>query len=381
MAVVRKVLIVGGGPAGLCTATVLARSGIDVEIAEINPDLRPLGVGIAVSGSSVRALAMVDPDLLHQCVTEGAGHRTLSFGTADGRIVQRVDLRQLAGPQFPGGFGIMRPVLWGVLAAVAQQAGANIRLSVTVSEIRQDADGVEVSLSDGSVVSCDLLIGADGVWSKVRELAFGDEPAPAFTGQTAWRVMVPRAPEVDEGVVVYTGPRGRVGCNPVSADEMYVFVLENTPQPSRPPQEEWPAKVREMLAGYGPVIERARGQVAGPSQIDRRSLHALLVRKPWYRGRVLLIGDAAHAPTPHLGMGAGIAIEDAVVLGDVLGPGAGPGGVDGALERFMERRYERCRLVVENSLQLGEWDKNPGDPQADPAGLSDASFAALAAPF
>lgn len=107
---------------------------------------------------------------------------------------------------------------------------------------------------------------------------------------------------------------------------MYVVALENTPEPTRPPQEEWPAMVRDLLADYGPVVERARGQVADPSQIDRRSLHALLVRQPWYRGRVLLIGDAAHAPTPHLGMGAGLAFEDAVVLGDVLGSDAGPDG-------------------------------------------------------
>lgn len=122
-------------------------------------------------------------------------------------------------PQVPGGFGIMRLVLWGALAAAAQRAGAKIRLSVTVTEIRQEPDGVEVSLSDGSVVSCDLLIGADGLWSKVRELAFGDESSPAFTGQTAWRVTVPRAPEVDEGIMIYNGPRGRIGCNPVSADQ------------------------------------------------------------------------------------------------------------------------------------------------------------------
>ena len=77
------------------------------------------------------------------------------------------------------------------------------------------------------------------------------------------------------------------------------------------------------------------------------------MREPWYRGRVLLIGDAAHTATPQLAMGAGIAIEEAVVLGDVLGSDADVDGVDGALARFMRCRYERCRMVVENSLQLG----------------------------
>jgi len=311
----------------------------------------------------------------------------MSFGGADGRITQRVELRQPAGSRYPGGFGIRRRVLWALLAEAAQQAGANIRLTVTVTAIRQEPDRVDVSLSDGSRASCDLLIGADGLWSKVRELAFGDAAGPSYSGQIAWRVMVPRDPETDEGTVIFTGPKGRIGCNPVSDDEMYLFSGCNAAEPQRAPREEWPALLREFLTGYGGVIERVREQVDDPDQIDCRSLYALLVRPPWYRGRVLLIGDAAHAPTPQLGMGAGIAVEDAVVLGEVLSGQAGADeadgadGLDGALANFMRRRYERCRMVVENSLQLSEWDKHPDDPQADPAGLADATFAALAAPF
>src|SRR5215472_4811703 len=192
MTAVRKVLIVGGGPAGLCAATVLGRSGIEVEIAEISPDLRPQGVGIAVIGPSLRALSMVDPDLLDRCIEAGAAHRTMSFGGADGLITRQVELRQPVGPSYPGGFGIRRRVLWGMLATAAQRAGAKIRLTVTVEAIRQEPDRVEATLSDGSVVSCDLLIGADGLWSKVRELAFGDVAEPVYSGQVAWRVMVTR---------------------------------------------------------------------------------------------------------------------------------------------------------------------------------------------
>jgi 2-polyprenyl-6-methoxyphenol hydroxylase-like FAD-dependent oxidoreductase len=379
MALVTKVLIIGGGPAGLCAAIVLAKRGIDVEIAEISPDLRPLGSGVAIAAPSVRALRMVDEDALHGFFRDGYGHQALSFGNVDGQIVRRVELPRLAGPEFPAGLGILRPVLWGVLAEAAQRAGARIRLSATVTEILQHPDGVEVSLSDGSRADYDLLVGADGLHSRVRELAFSDVPAPFFTGQVAWRVMVSRDEEITDGIVVLTGPRGRVGCNPVSADEMYVFVVENIPQlGDPPPEQQWPELVQAMLAPFGGAIGRARELMTDPAKIDRRPLFSILVRAPWHRGRVVLIGDAAHSTTPHLAMGAGIAVEDAVVLGQVLGSHK---DMDAALSEFMTRRWERCRLVVENSLQLVEWDKHPGAPGADPAGLSDTSIRALAAPF
>jgi 2-polyprenyl-6-methoxyphenol hydroxylase-like FAD-dependent oxidoreductase len=116
---VRKVVIVGGGPAGLCAATVLGSRGIGVDVVEVNPDLHPQGVGLAVIGPSLRALAMVDPDLLRRCIEAGAAHRTMSFGSADGQTTRRVELLQPAGPQYPGGFGIRRAVLWGRRAGCA----------------------------------------------------------------------------------------------------------------------------------------------------------------------------------------------------------------------------------------------------------------------
>ncbi|MQA84137.1 MAG: hypothetical protein GEV03_05795 [Streptosporangiales bacterium] len=378
MAAVGKVLIVGGGPAGLCTATVLNKRGIDAEIVEINEELRPLGSGLTMMGPTLRALRMVDEEALERCIREGTGHAALHFGTGDGQIVQRVEMPPSAGLEYPGGFGIMRPVLWGLLAETAQKAGTRIRLSTTVTAIAQRADGVEVSLSDGSRATYDLLVGADGLHSNVRELAFPDAPGPFLTGQTVWRAVVPRPTEFSDDMAMYYGPRNKAGCNPVSDEEMYIFVVENTPEVTRPPREEWPALIRALLAEYGGVIAWARERMTDPEKIDRRPLQAILLPSPWYRGRVLLIGDAAHATTPHLAMGAGIAIEDAVVLGEVLDSHADLGS---ALAEFMDRRAERCRLVVENSLQLGEWEKHPDDPEADPAGLTDTSFAALAAPI
>ncbi len=375
---VRNALIVGGGPAGLTTAIVLNKRGIKAEIVELNDELRPLGSGLSMNGASLRALRLVDEELARRCIQEGEGHAILNFGTVDGTIVQQIELPQVAGPDYPAGFGIMRPVFWGLLAEAAQEAGTRIRLSTTITAVEQDGDGATVETSDGSREKYDLVVGADGLHSSIREVVFPDVPSPFFTGQTVWRAVVPRPDHFDEHLGLWYGPRNKAGVTPVSREEMYVFVVENTPQLTRPPRENWPEMLRALLAEYGGLIGWARGQMTDPERIDRRPLHALLVPPPWHRDRVLLIGDAAHATTPHLASGVAIATEDAVVLGQVL---ESNDSLNTALGAFLERRYERCRLVVENSLQLGEWEKHPDDPAADPAGLSNASLAALATPF
>jgi 2-polyprenyl-6-methoxyphenol hydroxylase-like FAD-dependent oxidoreductase len=377
MAAAEKVLVVGGGPAGLCAATVLTKRGVDVEIVEINETLRPLGSGLTMMGPSLRALRAVDENALRRCVNEGVGHDAIGFGGPDGQVHEWVPLHQVAGEGFPGGFGITRPVFWGILADAAQEAGAPIRLSTTVSAIEQTTDDVEVVFSDGSRGTYDLVVGADGIHSKVRELVFGDASAPNYVGQRVWRVMVPRPADLSDDMAMYYGPRNKAGCNPVSSEAMYVFLVENSSEATRPPKEEWPSLVREQLADYDGVIAWVRERVDSPDQIDCRPLQAILHERPWHRGRVLLIGDAVHATTPHLAMGAGIAIEDAVVLGEEL---ESDDPIDAILSRFADRRWERARLVVENSLQLSDWEKHPEAPDADPSGLFGRSFAALAAP-
>jgi naringenin degradation protein FdeE len=372
----RHVLIVGGGPAGLSLATVLGKRNHDVELVEINEDLRPLGSGLTMMGPSLRALQEVDELALEECMRLGFGHHAVGFGNVEGEIVARETLPQPAGPAYPGGFGIMRPLFWGLLAEAAQRAGTKLRLATTVDAIEERDHEVQVTFTDGSTGAYDLVVGCDGVHSKVRSLVFPNAKEPFFTGQTVWRAVVPRAPEMEDLVMFY-GPRLKAGCNPVSDEEMYVFVVENTPEVTHPPREQWPEMIQALLSDFEGTVAWARERMTNPDKIDRRPLQAILMPSPWYRGRVLLIGDAVHATTPHLAMGAGIAIEDAVVLAELLEQYDDPAA---ALDAFMERRWERCRLVVENSLQLGEWEKHPGDPEA-PAKLMNESFAALAAPF
>ena len=116
MPAARNVLIVGGGPAGLSTGIVLGKRGIDAEIVELNANLRPLGSGLTMTGATLRALRAVDEEALDRCIEQGAGHDALVFGNAEGEIVNSVPMPPVAGPDKPGGFGIMRPLFWGLLA-------------------------------------------------------------------------------------------------------------------------------------------------------------------------------------------------------------------------------------------------------------------------
>jgi naringenin degradation protein FdeE len=378
MAAARRVLVVGGGPAGLCASIALRKRGIEAEIAELNEELRPLGSGLTMMGPSLRALKAVDEEALRRCVSEGVGHDRIGLGGPDGTVHEWAPFHQVAGPDFPGAFGITRPVFWGILADAAQAAGVPIRLSTTVDALENRDGAVEVTFSDGTSGAYDLVVGADGLHSRVRELAFPGVPEPYYTGQTVWRVIVDRPADLSDDMAMYYGPRAKCGCNPISSRQMYIFLVQNTDDHSRPPREDWPELVREQLADFDGIVAWVRGRIDSPDMIDCRPLQAILVPPPWHRGRVVLIGDAVHATTPHLAMGAGIAIEDAVVLAEEL---AADGELDEVLRRFAERRWERARLVVENSLQLGEWEKHPGTPDADPAGMFETSFAALAQPY
>lgn len=196
-----------------------------------------------------------------------------------------------------------------------------------------------------------------------------DVPSPQFTGQAVWRTLMPRPPEIDVYHMIY-GRKAKAGFVPVSDESLYMFVVQNVEDTSRPPREERPAILADLLDADHELVEYGKLHVGQP---DYRPLEWMLVAAPWHRGRVVLLGDAVHTTTPHLAFGAAIAIEDATVLCELLEEH----GVEEALERYTPRRYDRCRLVVENSVQLGEWERSPGAPDADPVGLTRESWATL----
>jgi 2-polyprenyl-6-methoxyphenol hydroxylase-like FAD-dependent oxidoreductase len=253
-------------------------------------------------------------------------------------------------------------------------AGISARLGWTINELEHQPDGAVVTFSDGNRGRYDLVIGADGLRSSVRTLLFPDSPKPRCNGQGVWRAVLPR-PESVTGTILWIGQDIKVGVNPVSQSEMYLFVNENRPIDERIDDAGFLPRLRALLEPFtAPDVRAICEGLSASSHIVFRPIEGMLLPRPWHRGRVVLIGDAVHATTPHLASGAGIGIEDAIVLAEEL---ARASGVDDAIAAFEERRWDRCRMVVENSGRLGEIETQGGSKE-EHAALMRESFLALA---
>lgn len=373
---VEKVLIVGGGIAGLCTAVGLKGSGAVVEIVEQNPKWDVYGVGIIQLANALRALAALG--LAEEAIAQGFPMSALVMWRPDGAPIATLPQPPIAGPDFPPQNGIARPKLHAILQKAAQAAGARVRLGLSVQAIEQDGERVRVAFTDGSQGVYDLVVGADGLRSRVRQLVFPEAPSPQYEEQVVWRYNLPRPPEVDNIWMWMGDPK--VGIVPLGPDLMYMFITDAAPgQPPRYPEAALAEEMRKRLDGYRhiPLLARLQEQITDPSKVVLRPFETILVPAPWHRGRVVLVGDAAHAMTAHIAQGAAMAIEDAVVLTEELRRGP---SLEAALAAYNRRRFERVRKMVEMSRQLCIWERTH-DPKADPVGVTAASMELAAQPI
>lgn len=369
-----KALIVGGGIGGMAAAIMLKRKGFEVELIDLDPNWRVYGAGITITGPTLRAYKHLD--MVDDIAREGAITNGTKMFTFRGDFIRELDEPPLE-EGLPATGGIMRPVLHELMQKRIRAHDIPVRLGVTVESLKQDDDGVDVVFSDGEKGRYWMVVGSDSIASRIRELLFPQAQPPVPTGQGCWRISMKRAPGLDRGEF-YLGHQYPAGITACSPDNMYMFLLTPDDGSLWVDESNGYDLLKERLADFGGNVGWIRDNMTRDDWINYRPLAAVLQPSPWSKGRVCLLGDSAHATTPHLASGAGMAVEGAVVLAEELSvPGR---SVQEALAAYSERRYPRCRHVVETSVAIGKKQLEGGNPE-EVGGMIGGALHKLAEPF
>lgn len=358
----KKILIVGAGIGGQSAAIGLKKAGFEVDIIELHKEFNVYGVGIIQQANALRALDAIG-------VADEAMRRGSPYGKVKLCLPHGVQIGEAGTPpigRFPSHNGISRRILHDVLFEEAQRIGLKYRMGVSVESIDNQPDVANVTFTDGTTGSYEVVIAADGVSSKVRKLIFGDYKLN-YVGLSVWRYAFKRPANLDTGYIFFN-KKHKIGVIPMTADSCYIFL--NSAEGDNPiiPEDQLVEKLKGYMSAYPvPLVQELIPQVTDPKLVNYRALETLKMPAPWYKNRVVILGDAAHTTIPQLGSGAALAIEDAVVLIEELQK---EGEVEEVFERYMKRRYERCMMVVDVSETLGTWELLEYNDQPLPEGAN-----------
>jgi 2-polyprenyl-6-methoxyphenol hydroxylase-like FAD-dependent oxidoreductase len=337
------ILLAGAGPGGLTAALALLAAGFEVHCWERAPELRTDGAGISLQINAMRVLAVLG-------VADELRARGAILETAEGtddrdRAIQTMGFAVLAEKYGQWGIGIHRGELSRTLAAALPPD--TVAFDRTVTDVESDDDGVTVHARDGSSIRVDALVGADGIHSAVRRAVFGDTPI-RYAGYTCWRGIAPVvAPGGPTHSIERWGAGRRFGSVPIGERTTYWFATENAPADGSDgpdPKAECLERFRDFSPAVKTILEATPREA-----IIRNDIVDFAPLPTWTRGRVTLLGDAAHAMTPNLGQGACQAIEDAIVLAASIRE---HGIVDG-LPRYEAERRPRTTQLVNDSRRFG----------------------------
>ena len=342
---IRRVLVVGGGVGGLTAATAFAQRGAEVVLIERRPAFDVPGVGLGQPANALRiydALGVLEPILAtgfvydHMCIFDSnreliARHK---FLLGDDRV--------------PAVCALSRLELHNILLAAAQRAGVEVRLGTMVQEMCDEGERVVAEFSDSRAESFDLIAGFDGIRSATRAYLVGTAFVPRPSGYGAWRLQVPR-PDYVQAMEFLQGIGSKAGAMPLSNDLMYLFHI----RPEAPDvvfaREDYPRLLRERLAQYGSYVAEISASLDASSDIVYSPIEPMLLPWPWFRGRVVIGGDAAHVFPPHLTQGAAIAAEDGYVLAAEALADDMP--LEHRLMRYSQKRYARSAFVYAFACQ------------------------------
>jgi 2-polyprenyl-6-methoxyphenol hydroxylase-like FAD-dependent oxidoreductase len=363
MPAVNNVLVVGGGAAGAAAAILLAEAGVAVDLVEVKPEPSTVGSGITVQGNALRVLRQLG--VWDEVRAAGYAFDSLGLRAPDPAgtlLVELPDVRS-GGPDLPATMGMPRPILARILIGRATTVGVKVRFGTTTTDLAQDDDGVDAAFADGSTGRYDLVVGADGIRSWTRRM-LGIQLETRSIGMGIWRTFGPRPESVTRTDLYYGGPSYIAGYCPTGESSLYAYIVEKAQDRSTLTPDEQLATMKELSAAYHGPWDDIRETLDDPSRVNYTWFETHLLDAPWNRGRVVLIGDAAHSCPPTIAQGAAQALEDAAVLAELL---LAHDDLDQNLwDEFHARRVDRARTVVEASNQLAQWllDHEQGDVPA-----------------
>lgn len=344
-----NILIVGGGIAGCSSAIALTNAGHKVRIIEKQTEWRFQSSGIFVYSNgleSMQALGVMDEMVAAGFIVPKG--RNIYYDHRGMPIVDTFYPSPQNG-KVPAILGIKRAEMHRVLAARMAALDVTVDLGLTIDAIEQSENAAIVTLTDGSQISVDLVIGADGVSSATRDM-IGAGVEPRYTGFGVWRSVHQRPADLTDKIMMM-GPAKRYGIMPISDDRLYTFGTVAEPEDSYFPPEDWIEIMKARFAEFSGPASRFLDNLDDGSEVLYTAVQEVVMPLPWHRGRVVLIGDAAHASTPFMGQGGAMAIQDALVLTRAL---KAHNKLDHALTAFGQARYPVCQFVQDVSRRVGE---------------------------
>ncbi|WP_433432100.1 FAD-dependent oxidoreductase [Nonomuraea sp. CA-141351] len=332
----RRAIVVGGGIGGLATALALQRIGWQATVLERAPELGEIGAGMSQAPNAMRALAELG--VAEQARAAGVPtHSSANLRAPDGRYLQRAR---------PGDASALLAFHRADLHRVLLEAlpAGWMRTAAEVTTVRQDVSGMTVEC-DGMELSAEVVIAADGIRSTVRRQLWPDAPPPRFLGRTAW-LGISEVPDLPGSVTL--GPGGYFLIHPITRGRAYWAYVTTTDAPGIRYDQEKAEVVRRIGTWHEPIP--ALIQATPENAVIHIDIHDVEALPTYIRGRVALLGDAAHAMSPDRGQGAGQSIEDAVVLAAAL---AGEPTVEAALRRYDAERRPRTQSTARGAGKDG----------------------------
>ncbi|WP_119080466.1 FAD-dependent monooxygenase [Chitinophaga alhagiae] len=341
-----KVIIAGGGIGGLTTAIALQQRGITCEVYDAAPANKALGAGIMLAPNAMTVFDKLGVG--HALRAHGAVARQFYIRYYKGDVLQHIDGSLLQQKFGSASYGIHRAALQQQLIEAVQTP---VHWGKRCTRAEQTAEGVTVHFEDGTTASGNVLVGADGIHSVLREQHVA-KARYRYSGQTCWRAIVPvNLPEREaaEASEVWGNGNGlRAMCMQVGPQQVYFWMTKRMPAGLKIPPEEALAFIKKELRHFPGYMHNVMEHLQ-PEALIHSDLYDIAPMRQWYNGRIVLLGDAAHATTPNLGQGAGQAIEDAYVLAKWL---ATEKNITSAFEKYQRQRRKRVHMLVRTSWQL-----------------------------